>query len=1040
MPSLTPWRTIASFSTGLLILALAGTAAEVTTSLPTREQVNKLIMDGNFKEGLDACTKRLRSAEVPGEELQRDLALAVQCLTRLNRLQEFDTLVDSAVELHSDDWRVLSAAATQYQQVAHHGYMIAGEFQRGQHRGGGKVMHASSRDRVRALQLCARAVVLVEADPQAADPEKARLAQQLASTLIEGRQAAASWQLQVLTNLDSLPDYDEGWGYGGGNQGAPVNEQNQPIFYATPPSWDDASNDGERWRWALEKMVQYDDEFRWTELTTRADFLRSQFGVTTLGDTLQPLLAKADGGDETSLYTLDTLRESETLARLATGVQRIALPAEHNFILLYQQALDLGAKRGPQARAHVPAERLAQLFADRRQYDRSAEYWRMTLEYAEHDAQKTNAQEQIAQIEKPWGQFETAALQPAGAGASFEYRSRNTTKVEFTAHAVKVAELLADVKAYLKSNPRELDWQQIEVGQIGHRLVQEKQGKYVGDQVAKWTVDLQPGTQHFDRRTTVASPLQKAGAYLVTSNIEGGNTASIVLWVADTAIVKKHLGDAALYYVADAVTGRPIENANVEFFAYKFERPTPEQMRVDVKQFAEFTNADGQVVVGPVDGNADQQRYQWLTTATTENGRLAYLGFHRVWRNQQNDIQPDRVKTFAITDRPVYRPEQKVHLKVWVERSKYDGPMESEFAHKTFQLEIHDPKRERILNKQLTANAYGGVVAEFDLPSTATLGQYRFHLVNYGGGTFRVEEYKKPEFEVTVDAPTEPIELGDTFDAKVTARYYFGEPVREGTVKFKVLRTTRDTQWFPIGPWDWLYGRGYWWFGYNYAWYPGWNQWGCWAPHPWWIWRQPQPPEIVAEGESPLEADGTLRISIDSSLAKELHPDRDHEYRIEAEVVDRSRRTIVGTGTVLAARKPFDVYAWTERGYYRTGDTVAASFQARRPDGEPVEGSGKLRLLSIAYEEDGRPTETEVRAWDLNTDDQGRAELQIKASDTGQFRLAYEVTSGDKSVEGGYLFTIVGPQFDGGDFRFDALRTRARQAALRAGREAPIAS
>ena len=443
-------------------------------------------------------------------------------------------------------------------------------------------------------------------------------------------------------------------------------------------------------------------------------------------------------------------------------------------------------------------------------------------------------------------------------------------------------------------------------------------------------------------------------------------------------------------------------------------------MRVDVKQFAEFTNADGLVSV-PVNQEEDR-RFQWLTVATTPKGRLAYLGFYNVWHSGRDSGQLDRVQAFAVTDRPVYRPGQQVHMKVWVARAKYDGPMQSEFAHKTFQLEIHDPKGERVLNKQVTANAYGGIVSDFELPTAATLGQYRFHLVNYGGGTFRVEEYKKPEFEVTIDAPSEPLELGEKFDAKITARYYFGEPVREGTIKYKVTRTTRDVRWFPVGQWDWLYGPGYWWFGHDYAWYPGWQQWGSRSPSPWWIWRRPAPPEIVAEGQSPVGDDGTLSITIDSSLAKELHPDKDHEYRVEAEVTDRSRRTIVGTGTVLAARKPFEVYAWTDRGFYRTGETIVANFQARRPDGKPVTGTGKLRLFSVDYSQQGKPLETEVRSWDLNTNAEGRAELQIKASDAGQYRLSYQVTSESrKTIEGAHVLTIVGNAFDGSQFRFDDL-------------------
>lgn len=1004
----------------LALLSLAAYAAESALTIPTQEQADKAMDEGNIKDALEAYTQRLQSLDTAGSELADDLPRAVECLQRLNRLAEFDTLVESAVDAHSDDWRLLAAAAESFQSVPHYGYLISGHFERGQHRGGGKVMHATERDGVRGLQLLNRAMKLVEADPKATDKEKARIARQLAGTLLSNRSGSQGWQLQMLTDLETLPDYEDGWGHQGGNQGAPVTAENKPVFHDLPSSWADAKSDGERWRWALEKMAQLDPSLRYVELTTRASFLRSQFGVITLGNSIQPLIARNDEdsvSNETSLYALHTLKENETLARLATGIQRFELPDEYNFVLLYKRALEEGQESTNRGRVYQASSTLARLFSDRRQYPRSAEFWRLALENAGSKPQRKQAQESIDQIEKPWGQFETTRSQPSGSGASFEFRYRNAESVEFTAHAIDVPKLLADVKEHLKSNPKQLDWKQLNISDIGHRLVNEKQKKYIGDQTAKWSVELAPRESHFDRRTTITTPLQKAGAYLVTSNIAGGNRANIVLWVADTALVKKQMSDHTFYYVADAVTGKPIAKANLELFGYWYERPEPRQMKVHIKQYAELTDANGQVIT-PIIKDDQGHRFQWLSIATTPKGRLAYLGFHHVWGGSQNQQVYDHISAFSLTDRPVYRPGEQVHYKLWVGRAKYDAPMESEFAHKTFKLEIHDPIGELVESKQLTANAYGGVTGTFDLPDGATLGQYRLNLLNYGGGTFRVEEYKKPEFQVEIEAPKDPLQLGDKFEATVSARYYFGEPVREGTVKYKVLRTTRDAQWFPVGRWDWLYGRGYWWFSYDYTWYPGWNKWGCWAPHPWWIWRQPQPPEVVAEGESPLSEDGSLKIAIDTTLAKELHPDHDHEYRIEAEVMDRSRRTITGSGKVLVARKPFEVYAWTDRGYYRTGDTIMVNFQARRPDSEPVEGTGKVRLLSISYNDQGVPSETEIRTWELDTTSQGTAELQIKASEAGQYRLSYEVTKGDKTGEGGYLFTIVGEGFDGSNFRF----------------------
>ncbi len=87
------------------------------------------------------------------------------------------------------------------------------------------------------------------------------------------------------------------------------------------------------------------------------------------------------------------------------------------------------------------------------------------------------------------------------------------------------AKLLADVKAYLKSKPKQLDWEQMNIADIGYRLVQDNQKKYIGAEVGRWKLDLQPREKHFDKRITVATPLQKAGAYLVTAKVADGNTS-----------------------------------------------------------------------------------------------------------------------------------------------------------------------------------------------------------------------------------------------------------------------------------------------------------------------------------------------------------------------------------------------------------------------------------------------------------------------------------------------------------------------------------
>jgi len=778
----------------------------------------------------------------------------------------------------------------------------------------------------------------------------------------------------------------------------------------------------------LEQIVGWRPDLRASIEGTRAEFLLSQFGVQTLANYggwfgRQPT---DDPTADTGTFALHTLAENETIARLATGVRRLELPDEHNPIKIYQQLRD-------DATDDDVAMKLAEIFENRRQYDRAADILRQCMP-------NPVAAKLLEPILGNWGRFEQVMTQPSGRGATVDFRFRNGKRVEFTARKIDVPQLLKDVQAYLAASPNKLSWDELQVENLGYRLVTQGQEKYLGEEVARWSLDLEPLAKHFDRRTTVTTPLQEPGAYLLTSQMVDGNSTSIVLWLSDTAIVRKPLSGKSLYYVADAISGKPIEQCNVEFFGYRQQPLEGNKFQVHTKNFAKLTDHRGLLEL-PGDelpnDDAENRRFQWLATATTPEGRFAYLGFHGVWGGDDRDSAYRQVKVFAITDRPVYRPEQLVHFKFWVRNARYDLDDESRFALQSFQIEIRDPQNEKVHSSQMIADALGGLEGEWQIPAGATLGQYRVNVVNHGGGTFRVEEYKKPEFEVTVDAPSSPVQLGDKITATISAKYYFGSPVTNATVSYKVLRTSYDQNWYPPMPWDWLYGSGYGWLTESYSWYSGWARWGCSRPQAWWLWRTPNPPEVIAQQEVAIGADGTVQVEIDTATAKQFHPDQDHAYQIEVEVVDQSRRTIVGSGRVLVAREPFRVFVWTDHGYYRAGDTIEVSATARTLDGEPVAGTGALRLLQIRYE-DGKPVETEVGQWELSAADE-QATLQIKASEPGRYRLSYEVTdAAGHTNEGGQILTVAGVGFDGSEFRFNDIELVADRRDYRPGEKVAL--
>jgi uncharacterized protein YfaS (alpha-2-macroglobulin family) len=989
----------------LATLLVVGATIAMSHARAPRRSSSQPQQEGNYREAYEAFRNMALDPRADARVVGAELPNALQNLRRLDRLAEADRLLEDLAALHAARWQMQWVVARGYIQLPHFGYKIAGRFERGPHRGGGEMVQSIARDRARALQLMTHALAAARQDDQHVEVAKFYL--DLANMLLLGRTGQQAWRLQELTDLAVLPDYEPGWGGARGTAGAPVDEQGHPLFHRVPASFQNATSDGQRWRWCLEQATEFDPAVTDKVRLQWADFLHTQFGVQTLGDSFRPRAEQADE-ESTGTYALHTLGEDETIARLATGIRRFKLPDEFNFLRIYRQL-------ATQGRGGYPLQawsRLGHLFENRRQYPQAAECWRQCIELSHEESYRRR----LEQIEGAWGRFEPTVTQPAGQGATVDYRFRNGRSVEFTAQEIDVRRLIDDLKAYLKSSPRRLEWDRVQIGDLGYRLIEGDRRRYVGRQVATWTLALEPRRNHFDRRITVATPLEQAGAYLLTAKMAGGNTNYAVVWLDDTALVKKQLDGKTLYFTADARDGRPVPHAELEFFGWRYTYRAPNQGEVFVRQFAERADAQGQVFV---DSPEQDHPYQWLVIARSGR-RFAQLGFTRMWTERREEQTYRETKVYTITDRPVYRPGQTVHFKFWIGCTDYDQPDASQFAGKTFAVEITNPKDEKVLNKRFTADTYGGIEGQLDLPADAALGEYQLAVVDQGGGSFRVEEYKKPEFEVEIKAPDAPVVLGETVQATVQAKYYFGAPVTKARVKVKVERRAHEDRWYPLAPWDWLYGPGYWWFGYDYDWLPGWSQWGWRRPieFMWWAPFGHQPPELISERETQLGPDGTVKVEIDTGLAKALHPDQDHQYTITAEVTDQSRRTIVGTGKVLAARRPFSVAVWTERGYHRVGDTITVGLAARSPDGKPVAASGTLELRRIRYA-DGKSSETPVQSWPIAVDAEQRTRHQITASQAGQYRLLAKLhDAAGHTIEGGAVLTIMGAGVDASQFRF----------------------
>ena len=983
--------------------------------------------EGNWAEALDLARLRLKVAEaVPG-----DVEAALVCLQNLGRVEQADRLLERAADRHNQRPEMRLAISRAYGRLPAYGYEIAGEFRRGRRDNGGRQLNVAELDRVRRARLL-RSVI---EDDAAGEVLRAAACEQLAEVLLRGRGGRSSWRLQTLTDLGALPEPIEVRGGGGGfgnadSSAPPVNKDGSPVFYETPRTWDAAISDGERWRWAMTEAARLDESRRERVDLAYARFLVEQFGVQTLRGSDRSRPSDESEGPEVA-PSLETLADNETIARLATGVRRFPLPPGHRFLELFER--------------HGDWRRLAEIRLNRRQRAAAAHAYRMLLECQDESDRDEWIQQQIDQIVEPWALFEAQPIRLPGEEVTLRLRHRNADRISFTARSIDVPLLLADAKDAIEKQSQEAR-EKLRLERIGRRLVREGGDRYLGEDELSWTAEVDRGEDHADTVSVVKAPLRKAGAYFVTAKpAVDAAEVSVVVWVADTVLVKKPTEGGAIYAVLDAVHGGPIENAQLELFGYRFEttRQPGQQKRtreVVAERHLFRSDRDGLIEFG-VETPDSRQPFQWLATVTTEDGRLAFLGFDSIWRAGVSDEPPRQPQTYLVTDRPAYRPGAAVNFKAWIGRGDYGSDLDapaSEYAHKAFQVALYEARGEKVASRSVTANLYGGLEGEFEIPEDAALGIYRIEVIGFGSGRFRVEEYRKPEFEVVVDAPDAPVRLGEAFEATVRASYFFGAPVEGARVRYRVSRTLRDANWIPVGRWDWLYGRGYGWLSKESPWRSDWSRWGCVCRPPWRPWRGGQP-ELVTEGESTLNENGEFRLEIDTRGAADRLPENDHQYTVTAEVTDDSRRTIDGAGKVLVARRPLSATVVLDRGHYEVGDTITATVSVRRPDGGPISQPGRLRLLRIqpspladtppeknAATPLPDPLEELVQEWDLASDAGGVAETRLKASSAGRYRLVFETEPVElggvaQRVEAGTIFTIRGPRFDGAGFRFGAL-------------------
>ena len=1016
-----------------------------------------------YLDALNILRPWILAPETASPSLSRAIELACAALEQLNRTEEVDSFLEETVQAHPEDWRVQAAAARQYSALYPQGELIDGQFRRGLGLGINTIVDSSERDRVRALQLYSRGMELLEKERavKAVAPEEVYdFYCEFARTCFD---VNAQWaRLQKLTDLETLPDYnrDLSGSFWNAPSYPPVDDEGNPIFYDVPKSFAAAESDGQRWRFLLDKAVSSGAPGASNARFLYADFLMEQFGSGSLGFPINPSPEGERDGENplAALGSLASLSDDETIARLADGIKRFRFPEGHNPLVIFRELMeDSSAGIDAQIRA---ATELGRVYLNRTQYVKAEEVYRRLVDLeikAELPEHERTAREELDILTGNYGAFAPTTTKAAGGNVSFLWKYRNGKKVRFRAQEINIRLFLQDARAYLEEvakNPPE-DWQidKLRIENIGWKLLNDNSSnnKYLTSDVADWSVDLQPSADHRDCRISIDFPITKPGAYLLRGKMENGNSDAIVIWISDTAILKKQVEGKTFWYVGDAKTGAPIPEARLRFFGYSINRmpsyrdQDPQSGKTDVSrdsqrvrslwqvrttEFQKQANADGWLFTDTGELNL---RYRWLAEASvpTEDGggRYAYYGFEEIWYDHNSTTPLLRERACFLSDRPIYRPKDTVHFRFQAGTARYDLPEEWNWKDVPVRLVITEPGGKEIVSKETTLDETGGLEDVLETDESFHLGTYTFRLDTpykgnissqkwrtLGSGNVSIEEYRKPEFEVKVDTPEKPVTLGEKITVKAHADYYFGSPVTHARVSWRVIRSRADSVWYPICRWDWLYGNGYAWLAPSAPWYPGWSKWGVFPPPLPWQHIYHESSEVVASGKTEIGEDGAIEIPIDTTPAAQLYPGIDQSYEVIVEVTDDSRRQASGSGRILVSEKPFRVTTWTDRGFHEPQQQIDCHVAARRVDGEGVHGVGRVTVSrvrltgEVTQSELKKVEETPVLSEEITLGSDGTGNLPFTLPQPGLYRFRCVVDDGQgHQVEGGSLLTVAGP-------------------------------
>ena len=351
------------------------------------------------------------------------------------------------------------------------------------------------------------------------------------------------------------------------------------------------------------------------------------------------------------------------------------------------------------------------------------------------------------------------------------------------------------------------------------------------------------------------------------------------------------------YIVVNAETGQPVKGAKVGIESSRFgDDENKKTLVTDTKGEANYTFTKGTWHRIYVSTDAD--------TACPEIGSGDNFNF--------NDDSRKKEYTHIYTDRSIYRPGQTVQMAAviytvenYIEHSVVEG--------KEVTAQLRDANYKVVSEQKLTTDRYGKCSSSFTLPTGLRNGRFTIRL-NGATQSIRVEEYKRPTFELSFSEYHESYKAGDTVTVHGNAQSYAGVPVQDAKVRYTVRR--RIAYWWMSYSWYW--GGGYFGHGIN--------------------------EEEICEGETTTKDDGTFDVQVPMVLPEgNSRSPMFYHFVVEADVTDQAGETHSGTKTLPLGTRPTALTCDVPQ-RVRVDQIQPMTFQRRNAAGSEIAGTVRYRL------------------------------------------------------------------------------------------------